>query len=264
MIEEIFTTVKNTVIHSRFIRNSADTEQPVLVFLHEGLGCVEMWKTFPLELSQKAGLNALIYDRTGYGKSGKRKENRQKDDLHKEAWEILPHLLRQLRIHSPLLVGHSDGGTIALLYAAKFAHTKAVITEAAHVIVEEITLQGIRKTVDLYENDNLKQRLQKYHGKNTDNVFYNWANLWLSNEFANWTITADIETIRCPVLALQGADDEYGTIRQPDLICKHAGQQATQVIIEDCAHIPHFQAKEKTLTLMTDFIIKQLNTDNYT
>jgi len=235
---------------------------PVLVFLHEALGCIEMWKGFPEELCRATGLPGLVFDRQGHGGSSPLPGPigpRSLDYLHIESHHRLPAVLEALDIERLIPVGHSDGGTIALLFAA--ARPQAVdclITEAAHVFVEPVTRQGIRQVVQTYETTELKERLAKYHGPKTEALFRAWCDTWLSEEFATWNIEAELAGVTSPILVMQGADDEFGTRRQVDSIAAMTTGPASPLLLSNCGHIPHLQARDRALESMASFVERQL------
>jgi pimeloyl-ACP methyl ester carboxylesterase len=229
---------------------------PHLVFLHEGLGSVGQWKDFPLSLCKRTKLPALVFDRWGYGKSEPCDKIGDVRYLHEEALTSLPQVLAHFRIERGILVGHSDGGSIALMFAA--THPEKVcclMTEAAHVFVEDVTLAGIREAVGVYKDTDLKRRLAKYHGDKTDLVFKRWSETWLAPSFREWNIENYLPKVNCPVLAIQGKDDPYGTSVQIDAIVRQVSGPSSGLIIPDCGHIPHFQAREVVIQAMTDFIV---------
>lgn len=230
-------------------------KNPTLVFLHEGLGRIEMWRDFPETLCTSTGCPGLVYDRKGYGGSEIFEGPWPVDYLQKESLKYLPALLKECNIENAVLIGHSDGGTIALIAAA--AHhdlVRGVITEAAHIFVEQITLHGIRKTVNAFETTSLKEKFARYHKENTETIFYRWADRWLSPEFQNWNIQGILPKITCPVLILQGEDDEYGTAAQVMGIAEQVSGPVAVGLVPDCGHVPHFQAKDTVLLEMTRFI----------
>ncbi len=237
-------------------RDLAAEEEPWLVFLHEGLGCTAMWHDFPHRLVQLTRKPALVYDRQGYGRSGPRPQPPGIDYLHREAETLLPALLDHFGIETPVLIGHSDGGTIALLYAARFPQrVTGVIAEAAHVLVEAVTLEGIRATVEAFQKGDLNARLARYHGEHTREMFYYWADIWLSEAFQGWNIEACLPNIRCDVLVLQGLSDRYGTVRQAKAMAEGIGSRARQCLIRSCGHAPHREAPRRTLAAMRQFIL---------
>lgn len=228
---------------------------PTLVFLHEGLGCIEFWREFPEALVQKTGLSALVYDRKGYGRSSAAKAPRHYDYLHREAQEDLPDLLDALSISEALPVGHSDGGTIALLFASAFPdRLTAGVTLAAHVFVETAAIAGIRDAADRYRSGDLKKRLTKYHGEKTSWVFHAWADTWLSDGFSSWNIEGVLPGIQCPFLIVQGEDDPYGGGAQVAAILKGMGPSAMPRFFADCGHAPHLEKPGPTLDAVCDFI----------
>lgn len=230
---------------------------PTLVFLHEGLGCVAMWRDFPQKLATATGWSALVYSRFGYGESSPIVLPRSADYHTPEAVDVLPKLLAALDIHDHILIGHSDGGTIALLNAglAAGAGLRGVITEAAHVFNEEKSREGIRAAYEPYTSGKLRKRLVKYHGDNVDGAFWGWHDVWLSAEFHDWNIEYCLPTITVPTLVMQGADDHYGTLAQVDAIVNGIGDDLAQpLILPDCGHTPHREQMEMTLTAMCRFV----------
>jgi len=226
-----------------------------LVFLHEGLGSISQWRSFPLALVRATGLPALVYDRCGYGGSDPLARPPDPSYLETEAFERLPEVLAACGIESPILVGHSDGGTIALLHAARYPQgSLGVIAEAAHVFVEEVSLQGIWRTLHEFETTQLRERLRAHHGDKVDAVFRGWSEVWLSPAFQSWSMEELLPGIRCPVLAVQGEEDEYGTPAQVDAILQGVAGPAQALLIPGCAHVPHFQARERVLDGMARFI----------
>ncbi len=234
---------------------SDSMDKPTLVFLHEGLGCIEMWRDFPETLCKSAGCHGLVYDRKGYGRSEKYEGPWPVNYLHIESLLYLPAVLQVCSIDNAVLVGHSDGGTIALITAATHANLiRGIITEAAHIFVEKITIEGIHKAVQMFETTSLKEKLARYHNENTMTIFYRWADRWLSPEFRSWNIREELQNITCPLLLLQGEDDEYGTRAQVEGIAAGVSGPVNVKLIPDCGHTPHFQAKDTVLTEMTRFI----------
>lgn len=228
----------------------------VLVFLHEALGSIGQWKGFPQQLCNALHLNGIVYEREGYGHSSALRKQRTNRYLHEYAWEELPELLDTIlpKEKQVVLIGHSDGASIALLYAARFPkRVKAVVSMAAHVLVEEITRKGIAPAVQAYKAGKL-EGLRKYHGDKTEELFYAWANTWNLPEFRDWNICEDIETVTCPVLTLQGVNDQYGTFLQLDLIEKAIRKgQVTKNMIPRCGHHPHLEVPEQTEHMIAEW-----------
>jgi pimeloyl-ACP methyl ester carboxylesterase len=226
-----------------------------LVMLHEGLGCIEFWRDLPAELAEHLQRPVLVYDRRGYGRSSPCDTPRGTDYLHVEAYTHLPALLNTVGIQKALLIGHSDGGSIALLFAARFPHHCAgVVSEAAHIFVDETTLAGIRKAVKAYRGGDLRERLARYHGAQTDAVFGAWADTWLAPWFRSWSIERDIQDAACPVLAIQGAKDPYGETAQVEGIAAAVSGPAHVLILPDCGHTPHNENRKAWTAAVTDFV----------
>lgn len=216
----------------------ADRAAPVLVFLHEGLGSLAMWRDFPARLCDAAGLRGLVWSRPGYGRSTPRAADERwaPDFMHRQAHQVLPALLRALDVDGPpWLFGHSDGGSIALLYAARFATAGALVV-APHIRVEPLSLASIERARLAYAEGDLRERLARYHD-NPDSAFFGWNDVWLDPAFRDWSIEEEIAAIRCPLLAVQGLDDEYGTLEQIRGIRRRVPQ--TRLLeLPDCGHSP--------------------------
>ncbi len=230
--------------------------RPCLVFLHEGLGCIEMWGDFPQQLCAATGCPGLIYDRAGYGRSASLEHPRSIHYMHEAALAELTHVLEALIPGQDyILVGHSDGGSIALIHAAERPpQLKGVITEAAHVFVEAITLEGIRRADAAYEAGKL-QGLARFHGDKTPIIFKAWSDTWLSPWFAYWNLEYLLPSIHCPLFVIQGRDDQYGTLAQVDTIVGKVAGPAEAAIVDGCAHSPHKENPPRLLSLMGAFIL---------
>ncbi len=229
------------------------TGRPTLVLLHEGLGSVAMWRDFPGRLAHATGCNALVYSRYGYGNSDPLREDRPVRYMHDEALIVLPELLDRLGIDRPILVGHSDGGSIALIHAGAGKHPLAgVVTLAAHVLVEDVSVASIAAAKIAYESTDLRAKLARYHA-DVDSAFWGWNRIWLHRDFRAWNIEEFLPRITCPVLAMQGDDDEYGTMEQ----MRRIGAQVRDVellSLEDCRHSPHRDQPEAVLEAITRFV----------
>ena len=219
-------------------------DAPLMVFLHEGLGSLAMWKDFPKQLCAALPCRGLVYSRPGYGRSTPRapEEAWDLDFMHRQAHEVLPAFLHALEIDTardkPWLFGHSDGASIALLYAARFAQRiGGAIVLAPHIVVEDLSVTSIEGARLAYLNSDLRERLGRYHD-DPDSAFWGWNRIWLHPPFKQWTIEQEIAAIACPVLAVQGVDDEYGTLEQIRGIARRVAQ--TQLLeLPDCGHSPH-------------------------
>lgn len=224
-----------------------------LVFLHEGLGSVSLWRDFPDVLCARTRCRGFVYSRRGHGGSDPL-EARSAWYIHEEALLALPPLLEAVRIDDAILVGHSDGGSIALIATGAGRVTpRALILEAPHVLVEEVTLDGIRRTRERYATTDLRDRLARHHGT-VDALFERWSGVWLSPEFRSWNIEAYAARVTCPTLVIQGRDDEYGTTRQVDLVAAAVGGPCETLILDDCGHTPHADQRNAVERAMADFI----------
>ena len=214
-----------------------------------------MWKDFPDRLSQKTGCPALVFSRLGYGKSDPSPLPWKVNYMHRQALRTLPKVIEAANIKEFVLIGHSDGGSIGIVFSGSPAAKglKGLITEAAHVFCERISVDSIAKARISYERRDLKKGLEKYHGRNTDNAFYGWNDVWLNPRFMHFNIEKYLKLITVPVLALQGRDDQYGTPRQLESIKAHV-PNATTRLIDDCRHTPHFEQPDIAMNDMVGFI----------
>ena len=235
----------------------AQAAAPLLVFLHEGLGSLAMWKDFPSRLCAAAGCRGLVYSRPGYGRSSPRGPDEAwgVDFMHQQAQQLLPALLHRLGVHQRYwLFGHSDGGSISLLHAAAYPQAvQGAIVVAPHILVEDLSLASIEQARLAYQSGDLKTRLAKYHD-DPDSAFGGWNGIWLNPAFKSWRIDPDIRSIGCPLLAIQGLDDEYGTLEQIRGI--KATLPHTQLLeIPRCGHSPHRDQPQALIEAASAFIL---------
>ena len=238
-----------------YLRIEGSARNPYLIFLHEGLGCTAAWQDFPRRLCKATGCPGLIYDRVGYGRSSPLNAPFSIHFMHESALIELPLLLEAVIPGKPfILIGHSDGGSISLIYgAAKPPLLKGIITEAAHVFVDPVTLDGIRKVDMAYAQGKLKG-LEKYHGPKTDLLFKTWSHTWQSPWFRHWSIEYLLPSVDQPLLVIQGRQDQYGSLDHVDTIAAKSAGPAQPLVIDGCAHGPHRQHAEAVLAAMADFI----------
>lgn len=233
-----------------------DPNSPTLVFLHEGLGSVSLWRNFPRDLAASTGWSAFAFSRFGYGRSAPCNLPRPSTYMHREGKVILPKVLRLAGIEDYIHIGHSDGGTIALIHAANSpeGRLRGVITEAAHVFNEDICIESVKLIREQYENKGLKTRLERHHGANTDFAFYGWCDAWLHEDFRKWNVENFLSSIKIPWLVIQGRDDNYGTLRQVDAISSGTGGRCETFIPPECGHAPHVDNPDLLCERMTRFI----------
>lgn len=238
----------------------APDKAPTLVFLHEGLGCVALWRDFPARLAAMTGCGALVFSRLGYGGSDPCPLPRNVDFMHHEGLSVLPEVIRRTGIRDYLLVGHSDGGSIALIHAGgdPSPGLKGVVALAAHIFCEDLTRRSIEAARQRYLTGDLKDRLSVYHGENTDCAFWGWNDVWLHPDFRRWTIESFLPAIRVPVLAIQGENDPYGSTRQIDILRAKTGSVLTVALMPACGHAPHLESTDVVLTAISDFVTRQL------
>jgi pimeloyl-ACP methyl ester carboxylesterase len=232
-----------------------DPEYPTIVMLHEGLGSVSMWKHFPEQIARATGSTVVVYSRHGYGRSAPLQAARSVNYMHDEAFILLPQFLDALGIVDPILFGHSDGASIALIYAGGSGRkVKGIVALAPHVFVEEISVSSITAAKIAYESTNLRERLARYH-EDVDAAFWGWNNIWLDSAFRTWNIEEYLPHVHCSVLAIQGYEDEYGTMEQIDRIAR-AAPDVELSKLEECGHSPHRDRPDAVLERVSQWMQK--------
>lgn len=235
------------------LRYPPSGKKPTIVMLHEGLGSVSMWKDFPRQLAKSTGCGVLVYSRYGHGKSERLAEKRSMDFMHREAQVVLPEVLERCEIEAPILLGHSDGGSISIIYAATaLQKPAALMLEAPHVFVEDLSVRSISKIRAAYETTELRQKLARYHD-HVDETFWGWNDIWLDPRFRSWNIEVHLNAIRCPVLVIQGENDEYGTLAQVEAI-KACLPSTETLVLSECGHSPHRDQPARTLAAISRFV----------
>ena len=231
------------------------TDRPTIVMLHEGLGSVALWKHFPQRLAARTGCRVLTYSRYGHGNSDKLTEKRPVKFIHHEGEVVLPELLDKLEIARPILLGHSDGGSISLIFAGKYPEwPRALILEAPHVFVEDLSVSSITQAKVNYQTTDLPHKLSRHHA-HADTTFWGWNDIWLDPEFRSWNIEEYLPAIRCPILCIQGEEDEYGTIAQVKAV--EARVPGTEIVmLSNCRHSPHRAQPEATLEKTAEFVAR--------
>ena len=255
---EQLVSLGDTTLYVRRLSVSSDqlpSAAPVVVFLHDSLGCVATWRDFPEQLARRVGLSAVNYDRQGYGRSSAFGTTSRTTEYLEEQATVLFALLDALAIETAVLFGHSDGGSIALIAAAlQPQRVTAVVTEGAHVFVEDVTLAGIRAAQETLATTDLPERLARYHGDKVHAIAAAWIGTWLSPEFRSWNIERFLPSIACPVLVIQGEDDEFGTLAQVRAIVDGTG--AESLVIPAIGHTPHREARDVVLAAAGEFITR--------
>ena len=236
------------------------TEAPTLVFLHHGLGCVGTWQDFPFRLATATGCGAIVYSRLGHGRSDPCPLPPSTRFMHDEGLEVLPELLDIAGVRECVLIGHSDGGSIAIIYAGgtSAGPLRGVITEAAHVFFEPMTVRALHEAKESYERGELCERLRKHHGRNTDGAFRRWNDTWLHPDFVDWDLREYLPHVKVPMLVIQGEDDEYGTAAQTETIARHATAETRIMMLPGCGHSPHLELETMMLEAMSSFISRAL------
>ena len=237
----------------RLLSPQPQAKGPPIIMLHEGLGSISMWRDFPQLLALQIGCEIIVYSRAGYGNSGPAQLPRTVRYMHDEGLNVLPQMIAALDIHKPVLLGHSDGASIALICAGGTGvELSGIMLMAPHVMVEEIAVQSIEQARVAWQTTSLPERLGKYHS-NVEAAFTGWNDIWLHKDFLLWNIEEYLDSIKYPVLAIQGLDDEYGTMAQIDIIAQKLPQ--TQLLkLPDCGHSPHKDQTESVLRAMSRFL----------
>jgi pimeloyl-ACP methyl ester carboxylesterase len=224
-----------------------------LVFLHEGLGSITQWRDFPAELCSRLGCGGLVYNRCGHGKSDALSAPRSVEFMHDEATSVLPRLLKIFEIQRPVLIGHSDGASIALIYAGSVGDPCALVLEAPHVFVEDVTVTRIAELRDMYRTTDLRTRLARHHA-NVDSLFQYWTDVWLRPDFRGWNIESYLPHVMCPTLVIQGRQDEYGTDHQVSAVTSSLGGRCEGLMLDRCGHAPHIDQRARVADIVTQFI----------
>lgn len=233
----------------------ASDAAPTFVLLHEGLGCVAMWRDFPAQLAERTGYGVLVYSRPGYGKSDPVPLPRPLTYMHDEAFQVLPAVLDQAKIKNAILLGHSDGASIATIYAGgrRDPRVRALVLMAPHFFCEDISVRSIAAAKEAYETTDLRARLARYHGDNVDVAFWGWNGAWLHPDFRHWNIGEFLPGLRVPMLIIQGREDQYGTAAQIDLARSKTTSPVEVLYLEDCRHSPQADQPEATLQGIAGF-----------
>jgi pimeloyl-ACP methyl ester carboxylesterase len=232
---------------------------PTIVMLHEGLGCAGLWRAFPEQLASATGAGVFVYSRAGYGRSGPGKLPRSVNFMDEEAREVLPRVLAAIGFQRGILFGHSDGASIATIYAGSVQdhRVRGLVLVAPHFFTEPMGLAAIRRTRDEFASGNLREKLKRWHG-DVDLAFRSWAEPWLDPDFEKWDITEALGYIRVPILVVQGSDDEYGTLKQVEAAAEACYCPVETVVLPGVHHSPHRDAPEATLTATSGFINRLL------
>jgi pimeloyl-ACP methyl ester carboxylesterase len=226
---------------------------PELVLLHEGLGSISHWKDFPARVATTTGCPVTVYSRYGSGNSDLLAASRGVTYMHDEALRSLPDLLAQLQIENPILVGHSDGASIALIYSGAHDHVRGLVLLAPHVFVEDLSVASIAAATTSFETTNLPEKLARHH-RDASRTFWGWNNIWLHPDFRRWNIEEYLPRITCPILAIQGLDDQYGTMAQVQAIARQSGGPVEILELAECRHSPQRDQPEATLAAIAKFV----------
>lgn len=253
-------TIEVNQLHYHIQHYQFDANRPTILFLHDSLGSVKLWRDFPQKLAELTQCNFLVYDREGHGESSPFSIEKRATNYLELGADTLHLILSKLQLKDIILFGHSDGATISLLYAAKYPQNViATIVEGVHVFVEEETLQGIREAKKALETTNLAERVAKYHGDKTHKLFQMWMETWLDPSYRDWNIEKNIQSIQSPILVFQGENDEFGTMEQVNKIKANVKSLVIDHYVNDCGHNPHKEQTEFTLNQSKEFLNHILN-----
>ena len=253
-IEEFEIEVTGGIIYAKkWTPETTSTDSP-LILLHDSLGSVDLWKDFPSELAENLSRCVVAYDRLGFGKSSARDTLPSSDFIEEEAIKFFPAIKEYLSLNKYALSGHSVGGGMAINIAARDTDCEAVVTMSAQAIVEELTVRGIAEAKQMFTQPGQLERLQKWHGDKAKWVLHAWTDVWLSEAFASWSLQSSIGCVRCPVLAIHGENDEYGSLAFPEFISENAGGQADMLILKNCGHMPHNEKPEAVISAVKQFL----------
>lgn len=234
--------------------SDGDTDLPTLVFLHEGLGSIDLWRTFPADVcAAVGGCRSVVFSRHGHGRSAPAAMPRPVTYMHHEADIVLPSVLAELGVECPVLIGHSDGASIALLYAGTGRTVAGLICIAPHVFVEPESIAGIEQARRTFETSDMATRLGAYHDDATT-TFRGWNDVWLSDEFRAWNIEGRLPVVTAPVLVVQGTDDDYGTLRQVDAIAGGVSGPCEQLVVDGAGHAPHLDERDLVRDAIATFV----------
>lgn len=227
-------------------------DRPAIVMLHEGLGSLAMWRDFPQRVAQATGAQVIVYSRRGYGQSDPLPGPRGVDYMHIEAKDVLPKLLTALGIDRPLLIGHSDGASIAIIHAGSGHAVAGLVLMAPHAFVEDLTVESIAAIKEIWKTSDMASRLGRYH-RDAEHTFWGWNDIWLLPAFKQWNIEEFVPRIAAPMLVIQGLDDEYGTPAQCEAIKARATAPCRLLMLENCKHSPHRDQPDRTLQAIARF-----------
>ena len=251
--DNFYVSVQGHRLEVQRISSRRSGQAPELVFLHEGLGSVSHWRDFPVRVADATGSPVTVYSRYGCGNSDLLAEPRGVRYMHDEALHALPELLAQLQIENPILVGHSDGASIALIYAGAHDRVRGMVLLAPHVLVEDLSVASIAEAKTSFETTDLPGKLARHH-RDAAPTFWGWNDIWLHPDFRRWNIEEFLPHITCPILAIQGLDDQYGTMAQVQAIARQSGGPVEILSLAECRHSPQRDQPEATVTAIAKFV----------
>lgn len=253
-VEEFKIDVPGGKVYAKRWAPETESHKSPLVLLHDSLGSVDLWRDFPKTLAEGLSRSVVAYDRLGFGKSDERHELPPVEFIEEEAIKYFPAVKNQLSLGSYVLFGHSVGGGMAINIAARDPDCQAVVTASAQAFVESLTVEGIQQAKQAFKQPGQIERLKRWHGPKASWVLQAWTDIWLSDEFKDWSLEAPIHDVICPVLAIHGDNDEYGSTAFPEFIAKNSGGPADMLIIEECGHMPHKEKPQEVVDASRRFL----------
>lgn len=253
-IEEFYVEVPGGSVYVKKWTPEDTISDTPIILLHDSLGSVALWRDFPLILAEKLSCNVLAYDRLGFGKSTARAKLPSSQFIEEEATKYFPYIKSHLSINRYMLLGHSVGGGMSINIAALDTDCAAVITMAAQAFVEQLTVKGIQDAREVFKQTGQIERLRKWHGDNSEWVLQAWTEVWLSHEFSSWSLNQCIGEVICPVLAIHGDNDEYGSNAFPEFIAGNTGGRAEMMLLKNCGHMPHKEKTAEVVRAISEFI----------
>ena len=253
-VEEFRVDVPGGCVYAKKWTPESESTKSSLILLHDSLGSVDLWRDFPATLAEHLSRSIVAYDRLGFGQSDARGGLPSDEFIEEEATSYFPAIKERLSLQGYVLLGHSVGGSMAINIAARDPDCQAVVTLSAQAFVEDLTIKGIREAKQMFERPGQLERLEQWHGPKAKWVLHAWTEVWLSAGFEKWSLGPTLECVRCPVLAIHGENDEYGSAAFPRFIAEKTGGRGSMLLIKNCGHMPHKEKPQETIDAVKEFL----------